>query len=69
MGDVGPAALSRDERRARRMIIVGTVLLLAGIALAVTDDDSGRWLILGGLVTLFVSLHRFGRLGVEGLGA
>jgi len=65
----GPPGLSRDERRARLLIVMGAVLLLAGITLAVTEDDTGRWLILGGLVTLFVSLHRFGRLGPAGLDA
>jgi hypothetical protein len=61
-----PARLSRDERRARLLILVGTILLLAGIALGVTDDDIGRWLMIGGIVTLFVALHRFGRLGAGG---
>jgi hypothetical protein len=58
--------LSRDERRARMLIIAGTLLLLIGIALALTDDDLSRWLIVGGIVTLFVALHRFGRLGAGG---
>ena len=57
--------LARDERRARLMISVGAVLLFGGIALAVTEDDTGRWLIVAGVVTLFVALHRFGRLGPE----
>jgi len=61
-----PSGLSRDERSARLMIIGGTLLLLFGIALGVMDDDLGRWLMLGGIVTLFVALHRFGRLGAGG---
>jgi hypothetical protein len=48
------------------LIIVGTLILLIGIALALTDDDFSRWLIVGGIVTLFVALHRFGRLGAGG---
>jgi hypothetical protein len=64
-----PARLSHDERRARLLILVGTILLLAGIALGVTDDDIGRWLMIGGIVTLFVALHRFGRLGAGGSAA
>jgi len=65
----GAARLSRDERRARLMILVGTILMLVGIALGVTDDDIGRFLIVGGVVTLFVALHRFGRLGAGGAAA
>ncbi len=61
--------LSRDERRARLLILVGTILLLVGIALAVTDDEISRWLLVGGIVTLFVALHRFGRLGAGGAAA
>jgi hypothetical protein len=64
-----PGRLSRDERRARLLILVGTILLLVGIALAVTDDDVSRWLLVGGIVTLFVALHRFGRLGAGGSAA
>jgi hypothetical protein len=55
----------REERRARLMIGAGAMVLFSGIALAVTDDASGRWLIVGGIVLLFVALHRFGRLGPE----
>ncbi len=55
----------REERRARLMIVVGAVLLFSGVTLAVTDDDMGRWLIVAGIVLLFVALHRFGRLGPE----
>jgi hypothetical protein len=55
----------REERRARLMIGGGAVLLFSGITLAVTDDGWGRWLIVSGIVLLFVALHRFGRLGPE----
>ena len=55
----------KDERRARLMIGLGAVVMLLGILLAVNDDDTGRFLVLGGLVTLFVGLHRFGRLGAD----
>lgn len=55
----------RDERRARLMIGAGAVVLFCGITLAVTDDEWGRWLIVAGIVLLFVALHRFGRLGPE----
>jgi len=47
------------------MIGSGAVLLFFGITLAVTDDGWGRWLIVAGIVLLFVALHRFGRLGPE----
>jgi hypothetical protein len=55
----------REERRARLMIASGAVLLFSGITLAVTDDGWVRWLIVAGIVLLFVALHRFGRLGPE----
>ena len=54
-----------EERRARLLIAIGTAVLVAGIALAVTDDSMGRWLIVGGVTVLFMGLHRFGRLGPE----
>lgn len=54
-----------EERRARRFIAIGAAVLFAGIALAVADDDTGRWLIVGGVTVLFMGLHRFGRLGPE----
>lgn len=60
-----PPKPPREERRARLMIGSGAVLLFCGITLAVTDDDWGRWLIVAGIVLLFVALHRFGRLGPE----
>ncbi|HTQ05130.1 MAG TPA: hypothetical protein VMI54_14800 [Polyangiaceae bacterium] len=63
--DVLVKAPPREERRARLMIGAGAASLFAGITLAVTDDDTGRWLILAGVVVLFVALHRFGRLGPE----
>ena len=40
------------ERKARTTIIVGAALLLAGIALAVSDDEYGRWLAVAGIVAL-----------------
>jgi hypothetical protein len=54
-----------EERGARLLIAIGAAVLFAGIALAVTDDDTGRWLIVGGVGVLFTGLHRFGRLGPE----
>ena len=54
-----------EERRARLLIAIGAAVLFAGIALAVTDDETGRWLIAGGVGVLFLGLHRFGRLGPE----
>jgi hypothetical protein len=53
------------ERKARTTIIVGAALLLAGIALAVSDDEYGRWLAVAGILVLFYTLHRFGRLGAD----
>jgi len=61
-----PAPPARSERRVRTALIVGSGALLAGIAFSVGDDDLGRWLVVGGLVAVFVALHRFGRLGPEG---
>jgi hypothetical protein len=55
----------KDERRARLMIGAGTAIALFGIVLAVNDDDLGRFLVLVGVATLFVALHRFGRLGTD----
>jgi hypothetical protein len=55
----------KDERRARLLIGIGAVVALAGITLAVGDDDLGRYLVVTGVVTLFVALHRFGRLGPD----
>lgn len=54
-----------EERRARLMIATGALILCLGIALAVTDDDMGRWFIVAGVGVLFSALHRFGRLGPE----
>jgi hypothetical protein len=54
-----------EERRARLLLAIGAAVLFAGIALAVTDDETGRWLIVGGVGVLFLGLHRFGRLGPE----
>lgn len=54
-----------EERRARMMIAIGALILCLGIALAVTDDDMGRWFIVAGVGVLFSALHRFGRLGPE----
>ena len=53
------------ERRTRTLILVGTTCLLVGIALAVSDDDWGRWITVAGVLVLFVTLHRFGRLGAD----
>ena len=55
----------KEERRARLLIGIGAVVALAGILLAVNDDDTGRLLVVAGVVTLFVALHRFGRLGPD----
>ena len=61
-----PAPTPPGERRTRILIVVGASLTFAGIALAVTNDDFARWLVVGGLVLLAVGLHRFGRLGSDG---
>ena len=53
------------ERRTRNAILAGTALLLVGIALAVMDDGWGRWLSVAGILVLFFTLHRFGRLGAD----
>lgn len=53
------------ERRTRTLILVGTMFLLVGIALAVSNDDWGRWITVAGVLVLFVTLHRFGRLGAD----
>ena len=53
------------ERRTRTVILVGASLLLGGIALAVSDDEYGRWLTVAGVLLLFLTLHRFGRLGAD----
>lgn len=55
----------KEERQARLLIGIGGCLALAGILLAVNDDDTGRFLVVGGVVLLFVALHRFGRLGPD----
>ena len=55
----------KEERRARLMIGVGTGIALFGIVLSVNDDDLGRFLVVIGVATLFVALHRFGRLGPD----
>jgi hypothetical protein len=61
----GTPRLPPDERRARTLIIVGAALTVAGIALCVTDDSFGRYLVVAGIVLSFIALHRFGRLGPE----
>ena len=55
----------RDERRARTLIIIGASLAVAGIALSVSEDSFGRYLVVAGVVLSFIALHRFGRLGPE----
>ena len=55
----------KDERRARLMIGSGAAIALFGIVLSVNDDDLGRFLVVIGVATLFVALHRFGRLGPD----
>ena len=55
----------KDERRARLMIGAGAAIALFGIVLSVNDDDLGRFLVVIGVATLFVALHRFGRLGPD----
>jgi hypothetical protein len=62
---VAAPRLPRDERRARTLIIVGAALTVVGIALSVTDDSFGRYLVVAGIVLSFIALHRFGRLGPE----
>jgi len=54
-----------EDRRSRLLIGGGAGIALFGIVLAVNDDDLGRYLILLGVVMLFVALHRFGRLGPD----
>ena len=54
------------ERRTRNTILIGATLLFVGIALAVSDDAWGRWLSVAGILVLFFTLHRFGRLGADG---
>jgi fatty acid desaturase len=53
------------ERRTRNAILAGTILLFVGIALAVSDDGWGRWFTVAGILVLFATLHRFGRLGAD----
>jgi hypothetical protein len=53
------------ERKTRTLIVVGASSLLAGIALAASDDEWGRWLAVAGILVLFFTLHRFGRLGAD----
>ena len=53
------------EARTRNLILFGAALLLVGIALSVTDDGTGRWLTVAGILVLFFTLHRFGRLGAD----
>ncbi len=53
------------EARTRNVILIGASLLLVGIALAVLDDGWGRWLAVAGILVLFATLHRFGRLGAD----
>jgi hypothetical protein len=55
----------KNERRARLMIGAGATIALFGIVLSVNDDDLGRFLVVIGVATLFVALHRFGRLGPD----
>jgi hypothetical protein len=53
------------ERRTRTLILVGATLLLGGIALSLADDELARWMVVGGIILLFFTLHRFGRLGAD----
>jgi hypothetical protein len=60
--DLGPP---REERRTRGLITLGSGLTVAGIALSVADGETGRWLVIAGIVIAFVALHRYGRLGPQ----
>jgi hypothetical protein len=54
------------ERRARLLVQLGACSTAIGIALAAAGDDGvSRWLVLGGVVTMIIGLHRFGRLGAD----
>ena len=64
-GKESAARRPASERSIRTAILIGAGALLAGIALAISEDELGRWLSVGGLVALFVSLHRLGRLGPD----
>jgi hypothetical protein len=58
--------LSLQIRRARSLIGIGAITVLAGIGLAATGDASlGALLTLPSLVLLIYALHRFGRTGPD----
>jgi hypothetical protein len=63
--DTTPSATGR-ERRPRILTQIGACASAVGIALAAAGDDGvSRWLVLGGVLTMIVGLHRFGRLGAD----
>src|SRR5262249_31751127 len=54
------------EPRARRALILGSGLLLFGLAMVGVDTtDTGAALTLLGLVILIFGIHTFGRLGPD----
>jgi hypothetical protein len=61
-----------EQRRARAattrtLVLVSTAMMLVGIALSVSDDESlGSWVTVLGLIAGIVALHRYGRLGADG---
>ncbi|HEV8247502.1 MAG TPA: hypothetical protein VGP93_17115, partial [Polyangiaceae bacterium] len=66
---VRAAAEARQKRAlsSRRLILIGALVTLVGIALSVNDEDGfGGWLTIAGLVTAIAALHRYGRLGADG---
>jgi len=57
---------ARSEPRARRALILGSGLLIFGLAMVGVDTtDVGAGLTLLGLVILIIGIHTFGRLGPD----
>ena len=57
---------ARGEHRARRALLLGSGLLLFGLAMVGVDTtEVGAGLTLLGLVILIFGIHTFGRLGPD----
>ena len=58
--------MSSVERRARRALFGGALLLMAGLAVVgIGDSDAGAGMTLVALVVVIYGIHTFGRLGPD----
>jgi len=57
---------THSESGSRRLIAIGAMGAMAGIALSAAGTPAGPPLTVASLLLLIVALHRFGRTGADG---